>query len=152
MENPDVSYTVERLDHLGIVAGVCQEIGLAEFLDEHTRGCRQRVSVGTATLAMVLNGLGFTNRRLYLLPRFFENKPIERLLGREDIKAEDLNDDRLGRTLDWLYDHDVRRLFAGIARRAREAFEFERRCLHVGIRPPSPSAESTRRRRRRRRR
>jgi hypothetical protein len=24
---------VERLDHLGIVAGVCQEIGLAAYLD-----------------------------------------------------------------------------------------------------------------------
>jgi hypothetical protein len=26
-------YTNERLDHLGIVAGVCQEIGLAAWLD-----------------------------------------------------------------------------------------------------------------------
>ena len=24
---------VERLDHLGIVAGICREIGLAEYLD-----------------------------------------------------------------------------------------------------------------------
>jgi transposase len=144
MEKPDVSYKVERLDHLGIVAGVCQQIGLAEFLDEQeTRGSRQRVSVGTATLAMVLNGLGFTNRRLYLVPRFFENKPIERLVGREDIKAEDLNDDCLGRTLDWLYAHDVTRLFAGIARRAREVFDFERssRYLHVDTTSFSVSGE-----------
>lgn len=27
------SYNNERLDHLGIVAGVCQEIGLAAWLD-----------------------------------------------------------------------------------------------------------------------
>ena len=27
------SYVNERLDHLGIVAGVCQEIGLASWLD-----------------------------------------------------------------------------------------------------------------------
>lgn len=142
MEKPDVSYTVERLDHLGIVAGVCQQIGLAEFLDEQASGSRQRVSVGTATLAMVINGLGFTNRRLYLVPRFFENKPIERLLGRGDIKAEDLNDDCLGRTLDWLYDHDVTRLFAGIVRRAREAFDFERsRHLHVDTTSFSVSGE-----------
>lgn len=137
----DVSYTVERLDHLGIVAGVCQQIGLAEFLDEQVGGSRQRVSVGTATLAMVINGLGFTNRRLYLVPRFFENKPIERLLGRGDIKAEDLNDDCLGRTLDWLYDHDVTRLFAGIVRRAQEAFDFERGYLHVDTTSFSVSGE-----------
>ncbi len=29
----EASYTNERLDHLGIVAGVCQEIGLAAWLD-----------------------------------------------------------------------------------------------------------------------
>jgi hypothetical protein len=27
------TYLPERLDHLGIVAGVCQEIGLANYLD-----------------------------------------------------------------------------------------------------------------------
>ncbi len=96
------AYATERLDHLGIVAGVCREIGLAEFLDEQAAGSRQKVSVGTATVAMVLNGLGLSNRRLYLLPRFFENKPLERLLGVSGIEAADLNDDCLGRTLDWL--------------------------------------------------
>ncbi len=32
------SYTNERLDQLGIVAGVCQEIGLASWLDAHQPG------------------------------------------------------------------------------------------------------------------
>ena len=49
-------YVNERLDHLGIVAGVCQEIGLAAWLDAQEPGSRQQVSVGTATVAMVLNG------------------------------------------------------------------------------------------------
>jgi len=108
----DVSYTPERLDHLGIVAGICRQIQLAELLDGYTEPSRQRVSVGTATVAMVLNGLGFSNRRLYLVPQFFENKPVERLLG-EGVKARDLNDDCLGRTIDRLYDQDLTRLFAG---------------------------------------
>lgn len=83
--------TEERLEHLGIVAGVCPEIGLAEFLDAQAAGSRQKVSVGTATVAMVLNGLGFSNRRrLYLVPQFFENKPLERLLGVPGIEALDL--------------------------------------------------------------
>ena len=30
---PTETYTNERLDHLSIVAGVCQEIGLANYLD-----------------------------------------------------------------------------------------------------------------------
>ena len=74
-------YLNERLDHLGIVAGVCQEIGLAAVLDAQDPGNRQQVSVGTATVAMILNGLGFSNRQLYLVPQFFANKPVEHLLG-----------------------------------------------------------------------
>src|SRR5215208_671441 len=137
----DVSYTPELLDHLGIVAAICREIGLAELLDGHTEPSRQRVSVGTATVAMVLNGLGFSNRRLYLVPQFFENKPVERLLG-DGVKASDLNDDCLGRTLDRLYDHDVTRLFAGIARRAREVFvDIGKRRVHVDTTSFSVSGE-----------
>src|SRR5260221_6402634 len=112
---------VEHLNHLGIVAEVCREIGVAEWLDAQDRTSRQRVSVGTATVAMVLNGLGFSNRQLYLVPQFFEDKPVEHLLG-PGLSATDLNDDCLGRTLDWLYAHDVTTLFAGLALRARRAF------------------------------
>src|SRR5438105_809234 len=123
-------YVNERLDHLGIVAGVCQEIGLAAWLDAQDPGNRQQVSVGTATVAMILNGLGFSNRQLYLVPQFFANKPVEHLLG-AGIKAEMLNDDCLGRTLDWLYAHDPTKLFAGIASQARQVFGISVRQVHV---------------------
>ena len=90
---------VERLDHLGIVAGICREIGLAEYLDALAGPGQQQVSVGTATVAMILNGLGFSNRRLYLVSQFFATKPVEHLLG-PGITADQLHDDCLGRTLD----------------------------------------------------
>ncbi len=124
------SYLNERLDHLGIVAGVCQEIGLAAWLDAQDPTHRQQVSVGTATVAMILNGLGFSNRQLYLVPQYFANKPVEHLLG-AGIKAEMLNDDCLGRTLDWLYAHDPTRLFAGIAKQARQIFGVKAQQVHV---------------------
>ncbi len=82
-----VAYQTERLDHLGIVAGVCQEAGIAEWLDKQAGENRRSVSVGKATVAMVLNGLGFSNRQLYLVPQYFENKPVEHLLG-EGITAD----------------------------------------------------------------
>jgi transposase len=123
-------YVNERLDHLGIVAGVCQEIGLAAWLDAQDPGNRQQVSVGTATVAMILNGLGFSNRQLYLVPQYFANKPVEHLLG-AGIKAEMLNDDCLGRTLDWLYAHDPTKLFAGIANQARQVFGISAHQVHV---------------------
>src|SRR6266699_1807430 len=123
-------YVNERLDHLGIVAGVCREIGLAEWLDTQEPGNRQQVSVGTATTAMILNGLGFSNRQLYLVPQFFANKPVEHRLG-SCISAEMLTDDCLGRTLDWLYAHDLTKLFAGIASRARRIFGIKAEQIHV---------------------
>src|SRR6266700_3904256 len=124
------SYLNERLDHLGIVAGVCQEIGLAAWLDAQDPSNRQQVSVGTATVAMILNGLGFSNRQLYLVPQYFANKPVEHLLG-TGISADMLNDDCLGRTLDWLYAHDPTKLFAGIASRARQVFGISAHQVHV---------------------
>src|SRR5713226_2477043 len=136
-------YVNERLDHLGIVAGVCREIGLAEWLDAQEPGNRQQVSVGTATTAMLLNGLGFSNRQLYLVSQFFANKPVEHLLG-PGISAELLNDDCLGRTLDWLYEHDLTKLFAGIASRARRIFGIKAEQIHVDTTSFSVSGEYTR--------
>jgi Domain of unknown function (DUF4277) len=51
------SYVNERLDHLGVVVGVCEEIGLAAYLDRLAGETNRQVSVGTATVAMILNGL-----------------------------------------------------------------------------------------------
>jgi transposase len=103
---------------------------LAQYLDGQEPESQRQVSIGTATVAMILNGLGFSNRRLYLVSQSFEHKPLEHLLG-EGIKAEDLNDDCLGRTLDWLHEHDVTRLLAGIARKAREKLSISSRLVHV---------------------
>jgi transposase len=126
----EVAYQTERLDHLGIVAGVCREAGIAEWLDERAGDQRRSVSMGTATVAMILNGLGFSNRQLYLVPQYFENKPVEHLLG-EGITADMLNDDCLGRTLDWLYEQDVTTLFAGLALQARRRFGIQAHHLHI---------------------
>jgi hypothetical protein len=64
MQTPE-SYVNERLDHLGVVAGVCEEIGRAAYLDRLAGETKHHVSMGTATVALILNGLGFRNRRLY---------------------------------------------------------------------------------------
>jgi transposase len=125
---------------VGIVAGVCREIGIADYLDARDAHPHERVSVGTATVAMVLNGLGFANRRLYLVCQFFKTKPVAHLLG-PGITAEDLTDECLGRTLDWLYAHDPTALFAGIATQARQRLGLSARALHVDTTSFSVSAE-----------
>lgn len=130
-EKPQESeYQTERLDHLGIVAAVCREAGIAAWLDAQAAESRREVSVGTAVVAMILNGLGFANRQLYLVPQYFANKPVEHLLG-EGISADMLNDDCLGRTLDWIYEHDPTTLFAGLALQARQRFDIKAQHLHI---------------------
>src|ERR1700687_5880153 len=129
MQTPE-TYVNERLDHLGVVAGVCQEIGLASYLDRLAGETSHHGSMGMATVAMILNGLGFSNRRLYLLPQFFATQPVEYLLG-PGIEAGNLNDDCLDRTLDWLYAQDPTQLFAGIATQARKIFGVSARHVHV---------------------
>ena len=90
---------VEYLNHLGIVAEVCREIGVAEWREVQDPASHQHGSVGTATVAMVLNGLGLSNRQLYLVPQSVEDKPVEHLLG-SGATTGDLNDDCLRQTLD----------------------------------------------------
>src|SRR5215203_145526 len=69
MGSTDVSsreLVIEDLDHLGLVAGVVDQIGLVEC-----------ISAGQVMKAMILNGLGFLSAPLFLFGRFFEGKPTE---------------------------------------------------------------------------
>jgi transposase len=72
------------------------------------------VTAGHAVKAMVLNGLGFLNQQLYLVPHFFQNKPLSRLIA-PGIQASHLHDDTLGRALDPLYNFGVTALYSLIA-------------------------------------
>jgi len=107
--------TTKNLDHLGLVAGVCDEIGLVDLIDKLTESDEQRkISVGLATKAMVLNGLGFANQTLYLTPNFFDKKPVDVLLGSE-VLAKDLNSHSLGTALDELYYSGISKVFYNVS-------------------------------------
>ncbi len=103
------------LDHLGLVAAICQDLKIAQRIDDRLHCDDQRkVSPGKAVVAMILNGLGFTNRRLYLTHQFFESKAIERLLG-SDLEAKDITDYTLGHTLDDIAEYGASKLFGEVA-------------------------------------
>jgi transposase len=77
---------------------MCDELGIADVLDHatHQNPERRDLTVGEAVKAMGLNGRGFINQALYLVPRFFQNKPTYRLISPR-LAPEQLNDDALGR-------------------------------------------------------
>jgi transposase len=109
-------YRTQVLDHLGLVAGMFEELGITEVIDRATKQNPEMriVTAGHAVKAMVLNGLGFINQQLYLVPHFFHNKPISRLIA-PGIQASHLNDDTLGRALDTLYETGLTELYSLIA-------------------------------------
>ena len=97
------TYETQRIDHLGIVSGICQEISLIEQIDTKVKPNGRKVSCGRATQALVLNALGFVGSALYLMPDYLDQKPVDLLID-PDLTAEDFNDDTLGRCLDDLYE------------------------------------------------
>jgi transposase len=115
LEVADSNLKTFPLDHHGLIAAVCKDLQIADRIDQLLPVHDARVvSPGRAVVALILNGLGFTNRRLYLTPQFFASKPVERLLD-APIQAQDLNDYALGHALDDLSAYGVSRLFGTVA-------------------------------------
>ena len=98
------------LDHLGIVAGIIDELELVEEVNKIVGITTQEiVSPGQVMKAMILNGLGFLSAPLYLFEQFFEGKATSHLIGK-GILPEHLNDDRLGRALDKYYQRPLAKI------------------------------------------
>jgi transposase len=108
MEHTDRS---QIFDHLGLVAGMFDELGMGDVVDNATphNPAMRDLTVGEAVKAMVLNGLGCANHARYLVPRFFENKPTSRLLAPR-VPPTQLHDDARGRALETLYADGVTEL------------------------------------------
>ena len=62
---------VLNLDHLGIVAGIIDEMELVEEVNKIVGITTQEiVSLGQVMKAMILNGLGFLSAPLYIFEEF----------------------------------------------------------------------------------
>lgn len=125
--------TIKRLDHLGLVSGMCQELGIAKMIDAVIpKGNEHKVSHGEAMVAMLLNGLGFHSRTLHMFSDFFADKPTERLIA-PGVLPEHLNDDVLGRCLDALYDADVSLLYQVMSERVVDKLGLAGNAVHLDI-------------------
>ena len=99
------------IDHLGIVAGIIDEIDIVSIVDKVIPiDKREKISAGNVVKAIILNNLGFVSKPLYLFCKFFEDIAVEHLLG-TGIKSTDLNDDKIGRVMDDLYKYGLSDIF-----------------------------------------
>ena len=122
---------IYNLDHLGLVAGIIDEMGLVEEINQYLgEDPHEKLSPGDVVKAMILNGLGILSAPLYLFSRFFEGKPTEHLLG-AGVEPRYLNDDRLGRSLDDLWSKGLSFLFLRVALRAVKVFGVEVKQTHL---------------------
>lgn len=123
--------SIKNLDHLGLVAGMVDELEIVETIDTLISCGDDRIlSHGEGVKAMILNGLGYVNKQLYQTPKFFEDKPLRRLFGKE-LTASQINADTLSRTLDALYTYGVTSLFGKIAAKAVEVLGLTCKQLHL---------------------
>lgn len=124
-------HSSKDLGHLGIVSVVCDQIGLVEAVDEMIPpDPRVEMTTGEAVKLMVINGLGFSSKPLYLESMFFNCRPVKRFLNRE-FNSEQITDDRLGRALDRCYKANCTKLFASIAMRASMHYKVDTRFRHL---------------------
>jgi transposase len=106
---------IKTINHLGIVAGIIDELQIVDIINEELGIDEQEiVNSGEIVKAILVNGLGFVSQPLYLFPKFFEDKATEHLLGNE-IKPEHLNDYKIGRVMDKLYNYGLSKIFLLIA-------------------------------------
>ena len=92
--------STKKIDHLGLVAGMCDEVGITKIVDEMIPpDQRAELTVGECLKLMIVNAMGFSARPLYLEAEFFSKHAFDRLLGR-DVPPEKITDDRLGQALD----------------------------------------------------
>ncbi|ASJ74580.1 IS1634 family transposase [Granulosicoccus antarcticus] len=112
----DTSIQSENIDHLGIVAAVARDLNIAGRINDALKPAdsQRAIDAGTCVVAMIINGLGFTQRQLYLTPQYFENKPVGKLLGK-GVKASMLTDHALGRALDDIAEYGATELFAKVS-------------------------------------
>lgn len=119
------------LDHLGIVAGIYDELRISEVIDESIPKIRDCNLQHSAIIkGLILNGLGFVERRLYIFPTYFKDLALERLIG-PDVVPEDFNEDAVGRTLDRINRYGSTKLFNQIAMKCMQQLSFGTHLVHV---------------------
>ncbi|OGN57547.1 MAG: hypothetical protein A3C42_00290, partial [Chlamydiae bacterium RIFCSPHIGHO2_02_FULL_45_9] len=123
-------YHSRNLDHLGIVSQICDDIGIVKTIDKMIPpDPSMKLSHGECVKLMIINGLGFTSRPLYLEAQFFSSRAVNRFLMKDCESA--INDDRLRRTLDKLFVYGCDPLFASIAAQAAVRFGVCKKFRHL---------------------
>jgi transposase len=116
-----------------VIAALCDVLKIPEIIDGTVSWDQSqcRLSPGTRVKALIINIL--THRRaLSNVSHFFRHYDMEVLFGSDkQVRAEELNDDALGRALDKLAASDLKTIFSSIALNAAAMHNVPIEGLHV---------------------
>lgn len=113
------------------MAGTIRELGLIEMIDERLgKHDDESISAGEAIAGMIINGLGFSDRPLSLIPQFFNECPLDSLFDRH-LDPDDFNRFKLGRVLDRAATYGCDLLFTELAQRAARKIGIDTRFGHL---------------------
>ena len=109
---------VKNIGHLGIIAAIFKQYKIVELIDTllPKTSNNQNISHGEVIQSMVMQGLGFSNHRLYLSAEFFSHTSMPDLFGSE-IKSEHFTADTIGRTLDAIFKYGPTKFFTDVCLR-----------------------------------
>lgn len=117
-------------NHLPVVAHFCNRLKIEKIANQILPWdpTQWQLSPGTVIKALIIDALN-GRTPLYRMDEFFATVDIDSLLG-SGIKAEQLNDDRLGRTLDCIFRYGPAQLFSTIALSALKEFAVTLNSIH----------------------
>lgn len=126
-------FSSAHLGHLGLVADKIESLKIIDLIDKRlpvSEAYGAKVSHGERVAAMIMNGLGFIDSRLYLFPDFLSDKLLERLFNRH-VQAEWFNDDATGRCLDAISAYGTTKLFTELSLTIGQARGLLGKSIHI---------------------
>jgi transposase len=79
------TYEIKNIGHLGIIAAIFKEYKMVERINSLLPKIsnNQNVTHGEVILSMIMQGLGFSNLRLYLSAEFFSHVAMQGIYGKD---------------------------------------------------------------------
>jgi transposase len=115
------------LAHLPIVKEYAHRMGFVEIVNRALT-CGMHTSPGKVLLGLVMNVL-CGRSPLYRVEEFFRIRDVALLLG-DDMMAENLNDDAIGRVLDRIYNYGTWKIFSEVSLQAFRHFDVDCSVVH----------------------
>lgn len=120
--------------YLPLLSRIIQQMELPNTINKaiDREDSQATVDTGTVVAGLILNILSDSKIRLYLLPKFFEDKPVPLLFPwNPGVKASEFNEDRAGRVLDEIYTVGAQRVFSAVSRQGLKLYDIATSTLHV---------------------